>query len=521
MTQHAPNSGLDFSKYSIWFLFAALAISFFYNLGAAPLFDVDEGAFSEATREMFERGDFISTYLNGVPRYDKPILIYWLQALSVLLLGVNETAFRLPSALASALWVLSIFRFTEKVLDRESAFTAALMGAGSLWMLVLGRAATADAVVNLFIALSLFETYLYALDGSPARRNRVFLWSALGFLTKGPIAVLVPLAVGFLFFLFEGRWRDWLRAVTRPAGPAIFALTTFPWYVAQYVKEGQPFIDGFFLRHNVSRYLSPMEGHSGGLYYYPLVTLVIVLPFTGLLLKMIPRFRSSLKNPLERFLWIWFGFVLIFFSFSGTKLPHYLMHGITPLFILMAVHRDRLKGRLAAFTPPLLLLIAVALLPQVPALVRPHVHEVEALAVLDYAAEHLGASYRFWTLAVLTVVAALAFSRKLPPWQGLIFSGLLIAFLAAHTIIPTAGNIIQGPVKEVGQLAKEKGWDVVMWRVDMPSFSVYRGSPTPRRDPAAGEVAFTRVDKLEELPPHELLYRKGNVALARITESNE
>src|SRR5438046_5567552 len=92
---------------------AALAVvaSFFWLLGAAPLFDVDEGAFSEATIEMFERGDFLSTYLNGEPRYDKPILVYWLQAAGVALLGPTEWAFRLPSAICATLcaWLTYLF----------------------------------------------------------------------------------------------------------------------------------------------------------------------------------------------------------------------------------------------------------------------------------------------------------------------------------------------------------------------------------------------------------------------------
>src|SRR5882762_9607793 len=89
-----------------WLTLAAVLASFFWMLGAAPLFDVDEGAFSQATLEMFQRGDFLSTYLNGNPRYDKPILIYWLQALGVVVFGVTELAFRLPSAICAALWAL-------------------------------------------------------------------------------------------------------------------------------------------------------------------------------------------------------------------------------------------------------------------------------------------------------------------------------------------------------------------------------------------------------------------------------
>src|ERR1041384_8211912 len=83
---------------------AALAVppvifSLFLPLGRAPLFDVDEGAFSQATMEMFERGDYLSTYLNGVPRYDKPILVYWLQAAAGLgVMAKGPVALLIPGA---------------------------------------------------------------------------------------------------------------------------------------------------------------------------------------------------------------------------------------------------------------------------------------------------------------------------------------------------------------------------------------------------------------------------------------
>ncbi|MCQ8780467.1 hypothetical protein NQU49_28115, partial [Escherichia coli] len=62
------------------FLFAAVLLGFWSNLWAVPLFDLDEGAFSQATREMLAAGQWLTTTLNGEPRYDKPILIYWAQA---------------------------------------------------------------------------------------------------------------------------------------------------------------------------------------------------------------------------------------------------------------------------------------------------------------------------------------------------------------------------------------------------------------------------------------------------------
>src|SRR5258707_15438478 len=92
-----------------WLTVAAVLASFFWMLGTPPLFDVDEGAFSQAAMEMFQRGDFLSTYLNGAPRYAKPILVYWLQAAFVLVLGPNEWAFRLPSAVCATLWCWLVF----------------------------------------------------------------------------------------------------------------------------------------------------------------------------------------------------------------------------------------------------------------------------------------------------------------------------------------------------------------------------------------------------------------------------
>ena len=85
------------SKKSVWSWVAALVLMWVVGLGHAPLFDVDEGAFAEASREMLTSGDWGHTTLNGADRFDKPIFIYWFQASSMALFGVNEWAVRLPS----------------------------------------------------------------------------------------------------------------------------------------------------------------------------------------------------------------------------------------------------------------------------------------------------------------------------------------------------------------------------------------------------------------------------------------
>src|SRR5215217_1595177 len=143
------------SAFALVTLFAVV-LSLFLWLGHAPLFDVDEGAFSEATLEMFQRGDFLSTYLNGEPRYDKPILVYWLQALGVALLGPTEWAFRLPSAICASGWAWITYLFVKHHYGNERASLSAVVLATSLGVFIIGRAATADALLNLLIAASMF-----------------------------------------------------------------------------------------------------------------------------------------------------------------------------------------------------------------------------------------------------------------------------------------------------------------------------------------------------------------------------
>ena len=80
----------------------------------------------------------------------------------------------------------------------------------------------------------------------------------------------------------KNQLRRWIKAIFNPAGLLILLITVLPWYIVQYLKEGQAFIDGFFLKHNVGRFNAPMEGHTGAIFYYIPVVLLAVMPYTGI-----------------------------------------------------------------------------------------------------------------------------------------------------------------------------------------------------------------------------------------------
>jgi 4-amino-4-deoxy-L-arabinose transferase-like glycosyltransferase len=503
-------------------LFAVL-LGFFWQLGSVPLYDLDEGAFTEATREMLASGNFVTPYRDGEPRYDKPAMIYWLQAASVQLLGLNELALRLPSALAAAVWAFAIWRFVRERLDRETAGVAVLVMALALEVSIIAKAATADAVLNLLLTLAFFDIYRWYLDQRRGILLRVYLWLGLGFLTKGPVAVFFPLITSFLFFLSQGSIRAWWRAVIFPLGWLVFLAVALPWYLAIYIDNGTGFFESFFLKHNLGRFGDTIHGHKGFAGYYFVVLPLILLPFTGWFLSLLPAFRRFWADPLDRFLLLWFAAVFVFFSFSGTKLPHYVLYGAVPLFILMARHRDLITSAWLAYVPPIAFFVLLLLLPEALGVAEGRTDRVHQLAMFEEGRELLDGAYRFAVVLGLGAILTIMAIRRIKAWQGLILVGFIQTVVVYGVLVPRVFEVLQQPVKEAALLARDLGLPTVVYRTSMPSFSVYREAITPDREPVSGDLVFLRLDKLErwdEWLPHletELLYRRGQVALVKVS----
>ena len=492
---------------------AAVLAGFFLALGRAPLFDVDEGAFSQATMEMFQRGDFLSTYLNGVPRYDKPILVYWLQAAAVLVLGPSEWAFRLPSAVCATLWCGLIFAFGRKAFDAKTGLTAAAVAATSLGVFIIGRAATADALLNLLIAASMFSAWLYLQSGERKWLYALFAAMALGVLAKGPVAVLIPAAVTFLFCIFRKDLKTWLRMVFDWRGILLFLAIAAPWYVVILQKEGWAFVQGFIMKHNVQRFSQPLQSHGGSLVYYFPVVLAASLPHTGLFLRTLLKLRSVWKNDLQCYLLLWFAFVFVFFSLSGTKLPHYVLYGMSGMFILIALQAGEAPSRWWVAVPVALFFVFLLALPWAIEQASQRTNDAyyrEALALI-----RVSAAYYVYIGVAGVFLLWLIFQPRIEAAHKLAAAGALTVTALAAFVVPMLGAA-QQPVKDAAQLARSRGFDVVMWGINAPSFSVYYGKAVAIRTPRPGDFVIARSQRLSELPAYETFYSRGGVALVRI-----
>jgi 4-amino-4-deoxy-L-arabinose transferase-like glycosyltransferase len=501
----------------IWFA-VLIGICFFLSLGGVALFDLDEGAYAAASFEMLQRHDFITPYLNAHPFFEKPILLYWLQIISASVFGINEWGFRLPSALASAFLLGAIYRFTLRYFDRETAIAAVLFGAGSFMAIIIGRAAVTDALLNLFIALSMLAIFDYTRRPNPVTFRWIFVWMGLGVLSKGPIAVLIPVLVSFVWYAWQRELKSWFRVAFRPLPWLLFLVIVLPWYGLEYLAHGQAFLDDFILKHNVHRFTATMEGHGGVLYYYLPILLFMFMPYTGMLAVLVTKLRNLLHDPLDRFLWLWFLCVLVFFSLSGTQLPHYLLAGAPPVFILMAKYRTALTSSLLAYVPALVFFALLLCLPDLLHLLAAHSNDLYLQALAARIDPAMGTDYRLWTGATLLLALLLWLfaRRRLMPCQGLHVLAMAQVCMLLYALLPAASDIQQAPVVNAARKARTLDATVVTWQIRMPSFTVYRGKVTPERAPRAGEVVYTRIDKLKQLPNYELLYNEGGIVLAKL-----
>ena len=511
MTERFFNSSAGIVTLAV-IVFACL----FIQLGSVPLFDEDEGAYAEVSREMVETGNWLVPQKEYKPFFHKPPMIYWTQAISIKLFGVNEFSFRLPSALASTAWAFCIFIFVRRFIGSSVAWMSVFFLVTALLTNIVAKAAIADALLNLFITTTMLALYTHYETGKRNWLIVAYAGMALGFMTKGPIAIAVPVIVSALFYLIQKRFKLWLKMVINPLGWLIFLAIALPWYFALIAEFGMDFVGEIFLVHNLGRFQSAMEGHSGPFFYYIPVIILGLLPFSTIVFASFWKIKEQWRSDLGRFLILWFGFVVILFSAAETKLPHYVIYGFVPLLIFMAQTAMTLRRPLLLTLPPLLFSLFVLILPFAAEKSLPYVTDEFSRIVINGALSEFGCFHYLISAIALLILLFIAFFRPLNITQRSIFTGIVFIGLTSFYLMPKVAGIMQEPLKTAALLAKDKGYEVVMWKMNYPSFNVYLGKPVLRRTPLPGDVVITKVNKLSKLGNHHILFQKHGFVLTQV-----
>lgn len=329
-----------------WSVFFIALIFLGYKIWSYPLIDADEPRYAEAAKEMINAQQYLIPLADGAFRFEKPILFYWFEILSFKVFGINEWAARLPSVIAGATtlgfvsWLGSFYRI---------GFLAPIVLMTSLEFFVISRMSITDASLNLFIVAVMILFYL--IYEKHIQENYIYLlavMAALGFLTKGPIAILLPTMVGTLYILITRNQGDIFSLLRRYSVKAllIFFSIAAPWYLAIHLATAGDFTQYFFIGQNIGRFSSTLSGHHQPWWFYIAVLVIGSMPWSLYLPAMIADFKfNTEKLRLKIFALIWIVTVIGFFSFSSTKLANYVMSIFVPVAILFALWLESKPSR--------------------------------------------------------------------------------------------------------------------------------------------------------------------------------
>lgn len=332
-------------------LVAALGLLLYLPaIGNHDLWNPDEPRYAEQAREMVAAGNLMVPLYNGEPDTHKPPLMFWSIAAASMVTGsLDETAARLPSALAAVGTMLLIFASGLRLFGRRVAWLAVLCFVSIPWLLWQGRIGQIDMLLTFLVTLAMHFWLRGWVEDRPAFYRLFFVAAGLGTLAKGPPALLVPLLAIVAFLAIE-RDRDELRRLRVGSGLAIWAAVVLAWLVPAGVVAGKAWFHEIAVTQTLVRFFSPMDlpvemtGHLKPWYYFLIIVPEGLVPWAWLFPSALRIGWSELGGrDRERLLFLvcWVAMTVLFFSLSPAKRSVYVLIMVPALLLVVAVGIDR------------------------------------------------------------------------------------------------------------------------------------------------------------------------------------
>ena len=330
------------------------ALTFFAGLGRGAITDSDEAFYAESAREMVASGDWLTPYYNYEPRFQKPVLYYWLTAATYQVFGPTEFAARFWAAIAGLGLVLVTAACGRRWYDESTGLLAGAIVATNFGYFSIGRMALPDLPLTFCITLAIWAALVSTLEfhlrasrygGQAERSPRVFVLLAalglgLGFLMKGPVGLIIPLVVIIPVLAIERRSIA-LTPIDLVLGFVVLMAVALPWYVLMWMRHGNEYLQSFFVGDNFERFATDRFNDPRPWWFYLPVVAGGLLPWTPLALTWLGPITGFLRRrrdvgTIDLRLILWALLPLVFYTLSVGKQPRYVLPALPPLALLLA-----------------------------------------------------------------------------------------------------------------------------------------------------------------------------------------
>ena len=344
------------NKNTFWLLLTAILGVHLIGVFSIPLMDIDASQYASISREMLERKSFLQIYDLGKDYLDKPPMLFWLSALSMKIIGIYDWAYRLPSFIFLILALYATFKFAQLKYNQTVAYLAVLILASCQAFFLIAHDVRTDTMLMGWVALTIW--LIAKWESSKAWQDFALAMVAIagGMMTKGPIALVVPVLAFAPQWFFEKKWAYFFKPIYL-VGIIIIGILLIPMSWGLYQQfDLQPgkLINNIPIQSGLRFYYwtQSFGRYTGENYYhemsYPTFLLEnmlwsflpwIFIFIWAFIAKFIKMFNEGLFDvQTERISFFGFFLTYLVLSRSQAQLPHYIFVVFPLAAVLTAAH---------------------------------------------------------------------------------------------------------------------------------------------------------------------------------------